>query len=40
MKQKEPWTEAEQGLLFLFRNSETFKKEYSKDGIEIWRYKG
>lgn len=32
------WTREEEGLLFLFRNSETFKKVYDKAGIEIWEY--
>ncbi|MBR9691538.1 hypothetical protein GOV06_02025, partial [Candidatus Woesearchaeota archaeon] len=40
MKQGQVWTREEQGILFLFRNSETFKKLYSKDDIEIWEYLG
>ena len=33
----EVWERPEQGLLFLFRNSETFKKLYDKNGIEVWQ---
>ncbi len=40
MKQGQVWTREKQGILFLFRNSETFKKVYSKDDIEIWEYLG
>ena len=36
MKQGQVWTRKEQGLLFLFRNEETFKQVYTKEGIEIW----
>ncbi|MFH1053386.1 MAG: hypothetical protein V1740_03125 [Candidatus Woesearchaeota archaeon] len=35
MKNSLVWSKPNQGLLFLFRNNETFKKIYSKDGIEI-----
>ena len=38
MKQGQVWTKEEQGLLFLFRNSETFKKTYDQEEIEIWKY--
>ena len=31
------WERPEQGLLFLFRNSETFKKVYDQEGIMIWK---
>lgn len=31
------WEEENQGLLFLLRDTETFKKAYSRDGIEIWQ---
>ena len=37
MKQGQVWTEKEEGLFFLFSNSESFKKIYDKKGIEIWR---
>jgi hypothetical protein len=40
MKQGQVWTREQEGLLFLFRNSETFKKRYSKDNIEVWEYLG
>ncbi len=30
------WAQEEQGLLFLFRNNETFKNIYDFKGIEIW----
>ena len=36
MKQGQVWTKEEHGLLFLFRNEETFKKAYAENGIEIW----
>ncbi len=32
------WENKRTGLLFLFRNNETFKNVYNKDGIEIWEY--
>lgn len=38
MKSGLVWSREEEGLLFLFRNSETFKKVYDKSGIEIWEY--
>ncbi len=38
MKQGLVWKKEKQGLLFLFRNNETFKSIYSKNGIEIWQY--
>ena len=31
------WSENDEGLLFLLRNNETFKKEYSHIGIDIWK---
>ena len=34
------WTRNEQGLLFLFRNNETFKRIYSTQRTEIWEYIG
>lgn len=39
MKHTLIWKSKRQGLLFLFRNSETFKNIYNKAGIEIWEYK-
>ena len=36
MKEGLIWTREEQGLLFLFRNKENFKKVYSNDNVEIW----
>ncbi len=39
MKKGIVWKKEKQGLLFLFRNNETFKNIYDKDGIEIWQYK-
>ena len=33
------WSSEDQGLLFLFRNKETFKKIYQKNNIEIWEIK-
>jgi len=32
------WTEEDQGLNFLFRNNETFKKIYSNPTTEIWEF--
>lgn len=32
------WEKPEEGLLFLFRNSETFKNIYSTPNIEVWQY--
>lgn len=40
MKKGIVWNEEQEGLLFLFRNPETFKNIYLKDGIEIWEYIG
>lgn len=40
MKDGKVWTEPEQGLLFLFRNSEIFKKAYSSENSEVWEYRG
>lgn len=31
------WEERDDGLLFLFRNNETFKKLYDNSGVEIWQ---
>lgn len=39
MKNGLVWTEEKQGLLFLFRNKETFKNIYNKNNIEIWEVK-
>ena len=36
MKQGLVWEKEQQGLLFLFRNNETFKNIYNNQGIEIW----
>ncbi|MEE9525884.1 MAG: hypothetical protein V3V78_04740 [Candidatus Woesearchaeota archaeon] len=36
MKQGQVWTKPQQGLLFLFRNQETFKQVYNENNIEIW----
>ena len=38
MKEGLVWTDNNQGLLFLLKNGETFKKPYSSDKIEIWQY--
>lgn len=40
MKEGLVWIKEEQGLLFLFRNNETFKKLYLTPNTEIWRYVG
>ncbi len=37
MKEGLVWKKEKQGLLFLFRNTETFKKIYSSQDAEIWR---
>ncbi len=37
MRENTVWKEPQQGILFLFRNKETFEKVYSKNGIEIWK---
>ena len=31
-----PWSEEDDGLLFLLRNNQTFRNLYAKDGVEIW----
>jgi len=36
MRHGEVWTKEEEGLLFLFRNSEMFSRVYSNDKTEIW----
>ncbi|MBU1205090.1 MAG: hypothetical protein KKE93_04230 [Nanoarchaeota archaeon] len=36
MKQGLVWEKEQQGLLFLFRNNETFNNIYNNQGIEIW----
>jgi len=36
MKQGLIWEKEQQGLLFLFRNNETFNNIYNNQGIEIW----
>lgn len=33
------WYEGDEGLTFLFRNNETFKNVYDKNGVEVWEYK-
>ncbi|MDD5086643.1 MAG: hypothetical protein PHV16_02730 [Candidatus Nanoarchaeia archaeon] len=40
MKEGLVWQEKDEGLLFLFRNSETFKNIYNNQGVEIWEVKG
>jgi hypothetical protein len=37
MKNNLVWTREEEGLLFLFRNNETFKNIYNEKNIEIWK---
>jgi len=39
MKQGLVWEKEQQGLLFLFRNNETFNNIYNNQGIEIWEIK-
>ncbi|MEA3430720.1 MAG: hypothetical protein U9R08_05585 [Nanoarchaeota archaeon] len=39
MKQGLVWSKEEQGLLFLFKNKETFEKVYDLGGVEIWKAK-
>ncbi len=39
MKHGLVWKKEKQGLLFLFRNNETFRNIYNENGIEIWYYK-
>ncbi|HLD89012.1 MAG TPA: hypothetical protein VI894_02285 [Candidatus Nanoarchaeia archaeon] len=34
------WTNDEQGLLFLLRKSEDFRKIYNRESVEIWEYMG
>ena len=36
MKNGLVWEKEQQGLLFLFRNNETFNNIYNNQGIEIW----
>ena len=36
MKHGLVWEKEQQGLLFLFRNNETFNNIYNNQGIEIW----
>ncbi|MCP3682729.1 MAG: hypothetical protein GY861_08575 [bacterium] len=38
MKKGEVWRKDKEGLLFLFRNNETFSRGYSNNNIEIWYY--
>jgi energy-coupling factor transporter transmembrane protein EcfT len=38
MQNGQVWEKEEQGLLFLFKNNETFKNIYSRDNIYIWKY--
>jgi len=38
MKSGLVWDKEDQGLLFLFRNEETFKNIYSYHGVEIWKH--
>ncbi len=40
MKNGKVWTRKDEGLLFLFRNNQTFKKVYDKRGTEIWQFIG
>jgi hypothetical protein len=40
MKQGLVWQKQDEGLLFLFRNNETFKNIYNNQGVEIWEVKG
>jgi hypothetical protein len=37
MKDGLVWQREDEGILFLFRNNETFKKVYSLHGVEIWK---
>lgn len=37
MLQGQVWTKEQQGLLFLFRNNETFKNIYHSKDVEIWK---
>lgn len=38
MKQGLVWSRDDEGLLFLFRDRETFKKIYANNEVEIWEY--
>ncbi|MBR9676428.1 hypothetical protein GOV05_05450 [Candidatus Woesearchaeota archaeon] len=38
MKNGEVWNRKDQGLLFLLKNSETFKNIFYLSGVELWRY--
>lgn len=38
MKSGLVWDKKDQGLLFLFRNEETFKNIYSYQELEVWKY--
>ncbi len=40
MRGGEVWTQEDEGLLFLFRNNQTFSKVYDDQGIQIWEYSG
>ncbi len=40
MKEGLVWETPDDGLLFLFRNNETFKNIYNNQGVEIWEVKG
>ena len=40
MKTGEIWTDKNQGLLFLLRNSEKFRNIYNSNNVEIWLYIG
>ncbi len=38
MRNGKVWRKPDEGLLYLFRNNETFKNVYSSDEVEIWKY--
>ena len=38
MKQGLVWSKPDEGIIFLFRNNETFKNVYNYSEIEIWEY--
>ena len=40
MRQGLVWDRERQGLLFLLRNNETFKRAYQVDGVEVWEVIG
>lgn len=40
MKKGLVWTREQEGLLFLLKNSDSFKKVYDENGIEIWEVAG